>query len=705
MVALVALTASTLVFVEAAPASAAIVTNNLVVNLDGTDTSSLAASSPTVWTSISPGSSNMSGTITNATRATGSTGGLNFVGTGTAGSYVNFGTGKGNVSGSITFDTWIKPGNLPANGWAIIASRWFDSPTVETTANHDFHFGIRTGASSGTLQLDTTTQTAALSGTTQFPLTGANKWYHVGFVIDSVSGKAQLFVNGVADSVQATMSHSGSANPQFWLGDGRLSASLAFNGTISKARLYGAALSQSNLFQNFNADSTLFGYGPVNTVTPTLAGTAKVGSTLQSTEGTWNDTTVLSTTYKWQSSPDGATWTDIAGAAASSYTTVTGDAGLYIRSAVTKTNGNGATTAFSAASLPVQTANGIIITNGGTLTGLTSTVPNDANIYQVTLASSNLSSTIAMPNNTGLTIVNGYATTASYMATAFTGAPIISFRGTGTAINSALATATYTGTVAQTDTVKLYYARGTATITDTDNYIPIYDNGKLTFHYYTYTGSATSSTWQSHQTTLQATSTQVGITSPYKWYLATPRYQIEDTRLKALVGSTTTVFLGGSSPSGTTNWYWAANSDGFTSATQFATGATGTSNIFNGASTTLPWQSSQPDYGSTGDRVLQYWYNTGPQGWDDTPSTTTGTAYASETFLTAPASSTGTQGVLAMTVRPSTAAGAPTALSASAPGSSVTLNWTAPASTGADAITDYVIQYSSDQTNWTTFTK
>ena len=54
---------------------------------------------------------------------------------------------------------------------------------------------------------------------------------------------------------------------------------------------------------------------------------------------------------------------------------------------------------------------------------------------------------------------------------------------------------------------------------------------------------------------------------------------------------------------------------------------------------------------------------------------------------------------------PSTVPGAPTGLTAASnQNAQVQLNWTAPTSDGGLAITDYVVQYSTDQSAWTTFT-
>ncbi|MFM5951560.1 MAG: LamG-like jellyroll fold domain-containing protein, partial [Micrococcales bacterium] len=345
-VALTALVASGLVATEAPlPANAAIVTNNLVMNLDGTDASSLPASGN--WSSISPASGSFSGAISGATRAGGTYGGLNFDANI---DYVNFGSNTGSIPGSMTFEAWINPGNMVANKWSIIASRWFDSPTVANTTSQDWHFSIMHNGTTANLQLDATTQSAPLRGNTSFPLATANKWFLVGFKFDSAAGTAQLFVNGVADSNPTTMSHNASTVPQFCLGDGRtngITNPLAFNGQISKVRMYNAALTSAQMAQNFLADSDFYGIAPVNTVAPAISGLAKVGKTLTTDGGTWGagDSTGTTTSYQWQTSPNKSSWVNISGATSSTYTIASGDVSNYIRLAVTKSNSAGPVTA------------------------------------------------------------------------------------------------------------------------------------------------------------------------------------------------------------------------------------------------------------------------------------------------------------------------------------------------------------------------
>ena len=90
---------------------------------------------------------------------------------------------------------------------------------------------------------------------------------------------------------------------------------------------------------------------PVNTVAPSLSGTAQEGKTLSAAKGSWTGVAAITYTYQWQQSSDGgATWSTIAGATGSSYTTSVGSAGKQVHVVVTATNGDGTAQATSSAS-------------------------------------------------------------------------------------------------------------------------------------------------------------------------------------------------------------------------------------------------------------------------------------------------------------------------------------------------------------------
>ena len=654
--ALVSLLASAFTYLDIpAPANAAIVSSNLVLNLDASNTSSLPATGATGWNSVSPASSTATSSFFgNTTRVSDSTGAsLSFDGTGDA---TVFPTGTARTPGAMTVETWIKPGNLRAS-WNVFASRWFpDSARTSNAASQDWHMAFYgTTASNIKLQLNAGSQ--VLTSNTTFPTTSANKWYHVAFTIDAAN-TATLWINGVADGTMANFPHTDSATAQLHVGDvGDATANCSFTGNISRFRIYNTSLTAAQLAQNYLTDSATYGYAPANTVVPSVSGVARVGTALTSDQGTWGvgDVAGTTTAYQWQSLANGGTWTNIAGATAATYTPVAGDATNFLRLGVTKTNSAGTATAYSAATLRVQTTTGPAILTGGKLTGLTSTVPNDANTYNVTLATDNLSARMVLGTTTGLTLINGYASTAAYMATTIGGsAPIISFRGTGTAINTALANVTYTSSTQQVDVVKLYYASG-GSGTDTKDYFPIYDNNQLTFHYYAYKTVAVGKNRAGLDAVAAATTAVDSVESPGPWYLTTIRYKSEWDRLQTVIGQNQ-AFMGALADAGSTSWYWPANTDGYSSATIFGTqsgtSVTATSTIFNQTNTTLPFQSGEPNAGTAVGRTGFLYPMNSVQGWDDTPlDNANPLGYTMETFGTAPFNVTlGSSAVLTQTV-------------------------------------------------------
>lgn len=114
---------------------------------------------------------------------------------------------------------------------------------------------------------------------------------------------------------------------------------------------------------------------PTNTAVPTIAGTARVGSTLTATGGTWSRSGTLS--WQWQSSTNGTTYSNIAGATTSTITT-TGS--LYYRAVETLETVTGGVSANSTAIKVIAVPNaptGLTGTFGNASVSLTWTAPVD----------------------------------------------------------------------------------------------------------------------------------------------------------------------------------------------------------------------------------------------------------------------------------------------------------------------------------------
>ena len=115
---------------------------------------------------------------------------------------------------------------------------------------------------------------------------------------------------------------------------------------------------------------------PVNTVIPTISGTAVVGQSFTLGVGSWTNSPT-SYVYQWQTSTNGTSWSDIAGATGTSYVLVTADANNYIRAGVRASNAAGPAVAYAysaastqiAAGVPANTAAPTI--SGGTAVGQT----------------------------------------------------------------------------------------------------------------------------------------------------------------------------------------------------------------------------------------------------------------------------------------------------------------------------------------------
>ncbi len=90
---------------------------------------------------------------------------------------------------------------------------------------------------------------------------------------------------------------------------------------------------------------------PYNTVLPAVTGTATVGQTLTTTNGTWAGNPTITFARQWQvgnsSDANDPSWANIAAATNLTFVLTSGQLAKYVRCRVTATNSTGSTVAFS----------------------------------------------------------------------------------------------------------------------------------------------------------------------------------------------------------------------------------------------------------------------------------------------------------------------------------------------------------------------
>jgi len=206
----------------------------------------------------------------------------------------------------------------------------------------------------------------------------------------------------------------------------------------------------SGILQTF-AYGRAFTSPPVNVTAPVVSGTATVGQTLTTTNGTWTGLPAPTYTYQWQ-----RVTTNISGATSSTYVLVAADAGSTIRCVVTATNSAGTVSA-----------------NSNSTASVAATVPGAPTIGTAT-ATGSTTATVAYTAPAS----NGGATITSYTATSSPGSitGVLSTSGSGTITVTGLSASTsYTFTVTATNSVGSGAASGASnSITTSASYFVSY---------------------------------------------------------------------------------------------------------------------------------------------------------------------------------------------------------------------------------------
>ena len=295
---------------------------------------------------------------------------------------------------STTQGAWSGIGNTystqwqrnPGSGWVNIAGatastyiivKADETTTVRamiTATNEDASVNLATGASasipsappvnSAAPVISGTPQRSFTLSTTQGTWTGIGNTYAYQWQRDSGSG----FVNitGATDS----------------------SYLLGASDEATNVRVLVSASNDDATVSQASAAKAVTGAPPVNTVSPTVSGTAQRASVLSASTGTWTGAG-NTYAYQWQRNP-GSGWANIAGARDSSYTALRADEGASVRVLVSATNPDASASAASNATVsvvgapPVSTlapALGGIAQRGSTLSASQGTWSGVANTY------------------------------------------------------------------------------------------------------------------------------------------------------------------------------------------------------------------------------------------------------------------------------------------------------------------------------------
>ena len=321
------------------------------------------------------------------------------------------------LTDNFTIQTWIKTSQVGHS--SVHYTTMFIMASECGGGANDWGFGVNNSGklAFGAGRSETTIATPESVNT--------DTWVNVAVSRNMSTGAIRLYINGVLKNSGTGSSGNSltcSQDNKTWIGNGQDGTAYSFGGNIGSVLAYTNVLSDANVLSNYNATSgTFYPVAPVSSAAPVITGTARTGSTLSTTTGSWTGTPT-SYAYQWQrASASGGSFTNIPSAISSSYDLTDADIDKYIRVSVVATNSVGSTTVSSAATsivvdLPdsdVPTAT----TPVATATGFTFTISNYSNLYTYSLTSSKGSVSRSLGDVTVSGLVAGESATVTITVT------------------------------------------------------------------------------------------------------------------------------------------------------------------------------------------------------------------------------------------------------------------------------------------------
>jgi hypothetical protein len=151
------------------------------------------------------------------------------------------------LTGSMTVAAWINSSSFPSDAAAIVSSRDSASSGFQLDTNQD--------KGSRTISISLANSQGSRAVRYAKTTLQANTWYHVAGVYDASAGTLNVYINGQLDNGTLDGTVTGSqqrSNQPVNIGRRPGASGFQFAGVIDNVRIYGGALSQTEIQADMN---------------------------------------------------------------------------------------------------------------------------------------------------------------------------------------------------------------------------------------------------------------------------------------------------------------------------------------------------------------------------------------------------------------------------------------------------------------------